>query len=33
MIYKQKLNDDNGYQVALFPLDSYIITQRDDESI
>lgn len=32
MIRGQKLNDDNGFQVALFPLESFIITQRDDET-
>lgn len=33
MRLNQKLKDDNGIQVALFPLYSFIITQRDDESI
>lgn len=28
----QKQRDPNNYQVALFPLESFIITQRDDET-
>ena len=32
MILHQKMVDSNGVQVALFPLESFIITQRDDES-
>lgn len=32
MTYLEKMTDSQGYQVALFPLESYIITQRDDES-
>lgn len=32
MIANQKLNDSEGNQVALFPLYSFIITQRDDET-
>lgn len=32
MVLNQKLKDNRGYQVALFPLESYIITQRDDET-
>lgn len=32
MIAGQKLRDLNNKQVALFPLESFIITQRDDES-
>lgn len=32
MVLNQKMIDSNGYQVALFPLESFIITQRDDES-
>lgn len=32
MILNQKMYDKNGVQVALFPLESFIITQRDDES-
>lgn len=32
MKYHQKLYNKNGIQVALFPLESFIITQRDDET-
>lgn len=32
MIKNQKLSTEEGVQVALFPLHSFIITQRDDES-
>ena len=28
----QKLYDDNGYQVALFPLEGFVITQTDQET-
>lgn len=32
MTYLEKMTDSQGNQVALFPLESFIITQRDDES-
>lgn len=32
MIRGQTLKDKNNYEVALFPLESFIITQRDDET-
>lgn len=32
MTLGQKMYDSNGNQVALFPLESFIITQRDDET-
>ena len=32
MVAGEKKTDSNGYQVALFPLESFIITQRDDET-
>lgn len=32
MVRGQTQIDENGHQVALFPLESFIITQRDDET-